>query len=159
MMHVECIGHCMPPCASVAHCCMPVSPQGKSFAMWSPIPHPAYVAHTCPSPHQLPMRTSSPHSSPDRQVQQVVSEANTVVRELEALLARYLKQHPQLAPYAKKPAITYIVWSALAAPVVTVLLPLLAWLGGTGPRNSVCTCSSLQPVASSGPRCSAQLRS
>ena len=54
------------------------------------------------------------------------------MKELEGLAIRYLKQVPFLKDYAKRPAVTYIVYAVHAAPLITILVPLFA-LKGRGP--------------------------
>ena len=55
--------------------------------------------------------------------------AGQTLRELENLAIKYLKQIPFLKEYAKKPTVTYLVYAVLAAPLITILVPLLTLKG------------------------------
>ena len=58
------------------------------------------------------------------QVLKLRRNANQTLRELEGLAIKYLKQVPFLKEYAKRPTVTYIIYAVLAAPLITILVPL-----------------------------------
>ena len=53
------------------------------------------------------------------------------VKELEDLAIKQLKKVPALKAFAKRPTVTYLVYAVLSAPLVTILVPILA-LSGAG---------------------------
>lgn len=59
------------------------------------------------------------------QVLKLRRNAKQTLRELESLAIKYLKQIPFLKDYAQRPTVTYIVYAILAAPLITILVPLL----------------------------------
>lgn len=65
------------------------------------------------------------------------------MRELENLAIVYLKKVPQLAQYAKRPTVTYLVYAVLAAPLITILVPLLALRGEEPLSRLLHVCQSL----------------
>lgn len=70
------------------------------------------------------------------------------LRELEDLAIKQLKQVPLLKQYAKRPTVTYLVWALLAAPIVTIMVPLIA-LGGGKKKESSKSGASKQGTTSS----------
>lgn len=64
-----------------------------------------------------------------RHVERLWRQGKHSFGQLERLAIKYLKQVPGLEQYAKRPFVTYLVASVLAAPFVTILVPLLALSG------------------------------
>lgn len=67
------------------------------------------------------------------QVKNFMKQVRRTVSELEAVAASYLRSYPSLKHLAKRPAVTYIVWSLLLSPLLALLLPMLL-LGGSSVR-------------------------
>lgn len=70
------------------------------------------------------------------QVLKLRRNANQTLKELEGLAIKYLKQIPFLKDYAKRPTVTYMVYAILAAPIITILVPMLT-LKGEKPYLSI----------------------
>ena len=57
-------------------------------------------------------------------------QVQITIKQLENLAIKYLKKVPALKQYAKRPYVTYLVYAALLAPIVTLLVPLLTLTKG-----------------------------
>ena len=83
------------------------------------------------------------------QVLKLRRNADQTLRELEGLAIKYLKQIPFLRDYAKRPTVTYIVYAVLAAPLITILVPLLTLKGEAFSLTyyEVCNCRTACPTS------------